>query len=460
MASDLTTRRPGPAALALLEFQSPSAAILTMPTPRAARGVVWVIASMFLAMLAALWFIPVDRVVTATGRIVAQSGTVLVQPLETAIVRSIAVREGQRVRAGELLAQLDPTFAGADRDALRSQVSSLEAEVARLEAEAGGRAFEHSGPDPVWVLQAALFRQRQAERSFRLENYDQRISALEATVSRAVSDAEAYRARLAVARDLERMRSELQRQQVGSRVNLLAAQDNRLEVSRGMSSAEETANSARRDLAAMRAERAAFLENWQTQLSQALTERLRTLSDAREDLRKAELRGRLVELRADRDATVLSIARVSPGSVLQSGEQLITLVAADAPLEVEANVSGRDVGFIGVGDPAAIKFDTFPFALYGMARGAVRVVSADSFTASDPQTPRTASLVPLPRNSTEPFFRARVAIERVELRNVPEGFTPVPGMPMTVDIKVGQRSVIDYLVGRFLAVGQEAMREP
>ena len=120
---------------------------------------------------------------------------------------------------------------------------------------------------------------------------------------------------------------------------------------------------------------------------------------ARESLNKAQLRQQLVELRAERDATVLTVAKVSVGSVLQSGQQFITLVPTDAPLEVEANISGRDDGFVHVGDPVAIKFDTFPYHQYGMADGTVRTVSADSFTAQDEQRNPTGA-VPVPGNTT------------------------------------------------------------
>src|ERR1700751_6432350 len=99
----------------------------------------------------------------------------------------------------------------------------------------------------------------------------------------------------------------------------------------------------------------------------------------------------MVELRANRDAIVLTVPKVSVGSVLQSGQQFITLVPSDAPLEVEANISGRDDGFVHVGDEVALKFDTFPFMQYGMAYGTVRTISADSFTAQDDQrNPTTA----------------------------------------------------------------------
>ncbi|MBV8335002.1 MAG: HlyD family efflux transporter periplasmic adaptor subunit, partial [Alphaproteobacteria bacterium] len=191
---------------------------------------------------------------------------------------------------------------------------------------------------------------------------------------------------------------------------------------------------------------------------QKLAEETRKLSDAREQLNKARLRRELVELKSDTDATVQSVAKVSVGSVMQSGQPFITLVPTDAPLEIEANISGHDNGFVHVGDPVAIKFDTFPYSQYGMAEGAVRVVSPNSFTAQEDARNPTSAL-PLP-NSTDPFYRARIAIDRVALHDVPTGFRITPGMPVTTDIKVGKRTVLKYLLGRVMPIVQEGMREP
>ena len=110
-------------------------------------------------------------------------------------------------------------------------------------------------------------------------------------------------------------------------------------------------------------------------------------------------------------------------------------------------------------DPVAIKFDTFPFTQYGLAYGKVRTISADSFTAADEQRTRSGA-VPLNPSSSEPYFRARITIENVALHDVPVGFRLAPGMPVTADIKVGKRTVLDYLLGRILPVTQEGMREP
>ena len=461
-ALTLTRRRPAaedPTLPAILEFQWPSTAIVNAPIPRSARAIAWVITSMVVVLIALMGLIPVDQVVTARGVVVSQSPTILVQPLETAIVRSIDVRNGQLVRAGDILAHLDPTFAAADASALSVQVAALGATVARLQAEAAGRSSQYSSTDPNQALQAAIFNQRQAERQSKLDSYDEKIDSLKASVTRDEAATENYRQRLVVATRIENMRKQLERQQFDTTMNELIATDTRLTVEGDMENAQNAAATDRKDLNAMTAERDAYVQNWKAGVSQDLADNIQKLNDAKEALNKATLRRQLMELRAARDAVVQSVAKVSVGSVLQSGEEFITLVPVDVPLEVEAIVPGSDNGFVHVGDPVAIKFDTFPYSQYGMAKGSVRIVSPDSFTAQDEaRNPTTA--VPVPAGSTELYSEARIAITQVGLHGVPAGFRVVPGMPVSADVKVGQRTVLSYLLGRVLPVTQEGMREP
>jgi hemolysin D len=444
---------------AILEFQWPSTAIINTPIPRSARGIVWMITSMVAVLIAAAGVIPVDQVVTVRGIVVSKSPTILVQPLDTAIVRSIDVRDGQQVRAGEVLARLDPTFAAADLGALAAQVSGLEAEVSRLRAEAGGQPFTYTGDDPVWVLQASIHAHRIAEFEAKLDNYRHRADELAAVISRSGSDAVGYRERLALARTVEEMWTHLEALQSGSKLNQLQAKDNRAEMARALANAEQTAEGARRDQSALEAERNAYVQGWRAEVSQKLAEANGRMSDAQEQLNKAKLRRQLVELRSELDAVVQSVAKVSVGSVLQSGQQFITLVPADAPVEVEANIFGRENGFVHVGDPVIVKFDTFPYSQYGMAEGTVRIVSPNSFTAQD-EARNPTSAVPLPATTVEPFYRTRIAIDRVALHGVSEGFRVTSGMPVTADIKVGKRTVLKYLLGMVVPVGREALREP
>ncbi len=462
LSRSLARRQSGeadPTLPAILEFQWPSTAIANAPIPRSARGIAWVISSMVAAMVALMGLIPVDQVVTARGIVVSTSPTVLVQPLETSIVRSIEVKEGQQVRKGDLLARLDPTFAAADLGALQAQVSSLEAEVARLQAEAENKPFTAAGDSPDWQLQAAIYGQRKAEYDAKLQNYARQIGELQALVARSDSDAQGFSDRLALAVDVEKMRQQLQAMQVGSRLSTLAATDTRTEIERNLANAQQTAAGAKQKEEATVAEREAYISSWQADVSQKLASALGKLTDTREQLKKASLRRQLVELLAERDGIVQSIAKVSVGSVSQTGQHLLTLVPTDTPLEIEANIPGQEEGFVHIGDPVAIKFDTFPYSRYGMAEGLLRVISPSSFTPQEEERNPTGA-VPLTPQQPETVYRAQITIDHLAMHDVPGGFHLIPGMPVTSDIKVGRRTVLGYLLGRIMPIAQEGMREP
>jgi hemolysin D len=332
-------------------------------------------------------------------------------------------------------------------------------QVSRLQAEAGGQPFAYSGPDPSWLLQASIHEHRIAEFDSKLENYRHRGDELASVISRAESDATSYRERLGIARTVEQMRKQLEVLQAGSKLQMLAATDSRAEMERSLAYAQQTAEGAKRDQSALESERNAYVQGWRADVSQKLAEANGRFSDAREQLNKAKLRRQLVEMRSELDAVVQSVAKVSVGSVLQSGQQFITLVPADAPLEVEGNIFGRDNGFVHVGDPVAVKFDTFPYSQYGMAEGTVRTISPNSFTAQDEARNPTSAL-PMSPATAEPFYRTRIAIDRVALHGVPEQFQVIPGMPVTADIKVGYRTVLKYLLGMVVPLAREGMREP
>jgi len=451
--------RNDPTLPVILEFQSPSTAIVNAPVPRSARSIALIVSAFAFSMLLVMAVVKIDRVVVTQGKVVSTSPTRVMQPLDTSIVRSIEVKPGDRVRAGQVLARLDPTFAAADLGALTAQVGTLQALVSRLQAELDGRPFTYSGTDPNLALQSAIYAQRQAEYNFKIEGYQQRANSLTSMIGRSRSDAVGYETRLQYATSLEAMRMELERLSVGSKINTLAAMDVRADMQRNLSAAQQQAEAGQRDLAALIAERNGYAQLWRSEVAERLSDSLSKLSDAREQLNKAQLHRQLVELRAEVSGTILSIAKVSVGSVLTVGQPFISLVPADAPLEIEVNIPSNQEGFVQVGDEASIKFDTFNYSQYGMSYGKLRMISPDSFSMQDEQRNPTGAVEPAAATMAV-WYRGRITIDRMELRNVAEDFRLMPGMTVVADIKIGQRSVAQYLLGRILPIVREGLREP
>lgn len=455
---------------ALLEFESPSAAVIATPPIRFTSSTAWIITLLVLSLIGVSGLIPIDIVVTATGKIISRAPIMVVQPIDQAIVRSINVHVGQVVKAGDVLAHLDPTFANADMTALQQQVNAYQAQADRDKAETEGKPFVAKKNDPATQLQAALYAQDMAERNFKLEDYRQKINSLEQQVARDLATSAYYRERLQVADQLKGMRLQLQKMLVGSKLESLLAVDNALEIQRNMALTGATAESEKRDLQAMIAEREAYDKDWHSKVLTDLQTVEPQLDQARENLKKAQLRAKLVELRAEHNGVVQYIAPVSVGSVLQAGQQFITVVPEGTVLEAEVDVLGRDAGYIHVGDPVVIKFDTFPYNLYGWADGKVRIVSPDSVyqggAITNPTDPSQGSGVAV---STGPqqavpgatsYFVTRISLDKIALHGTPKGFHITPGMPVTTDIKTGRRTILTYMLSRVLPVAQEGMREP
>ena len=292
------TRQQNSQMPALLEFYSPTAAIIAEAPRGPARGVIWSVSFLVISLGVAAGTIPIDKVVTAPGRVVASDSSIVVQPLDISIVRSINVKEGQTVHKGDLLARLDPTFTQSDQTSTTLQVESLTAEVERLKAEAAGVIYKPTVTTQASMVQQAIFAQRREERMLKHENYRQKLEGLQALLQRASSDIQGYGERAQVAGSVEQKRRELERLGWGSQLNRLQAQDQTLEMKRNLDFAQQTARGAATDYAAMKAEADGDERTWQAQISQDLTDASRKLFDAESSVEKANMHNKLVELRA------------------------------------------------------------------------------------------------------------------------------------------------------------------
>lgn len=432
------------------DFQSHMAEITGAPYPGRVRTTVHVLFAMVVLAIVLASVVHIDRVVSAPGRLVSRTPTLLVQPLESSVLRQVLVRPGQVVAKDDLLVTLDPTISSADVSQLSVTRDALRAQLARLRAEQTGTDLAvPAESDRAGQTEYAIWKARQAEKLSRLAVFDQRIQAINGQISSGLRDAEHYRSRLKVSSEIEQMRSDLARKEVGSRLNVLIAQDSKAEIARNLSNSEQQVITSRHELQSTNAEREAYLQEWQTALTKELAERQTQLNTAEDELSKAQFRRDLVELRAAADATVVSVADVGAGSVVPSGEVLVSLMPANATLEVEAEIAGMDQGFVKVGDEVQVKLNAYEFTRYGTVRAEVRAISEDSFTTRDDGSA-----------AGERFYRVRAEIKSIDLKNVPGDIRLVPGMPLQADIVVGSRPIIANLTDRVLSNTMEGLREP
>ncbi len=448
-----------PTPLALLEFQSPTAAIIAQPVPVIARMMNLWITLMVFGILILSSFMKVDKIISTTGELQSTAATAVIQPFVASIVRQVNVQEGELVHKGQVLAALDPTDASADLTALTAQQQAYSAQVQQLQAQENGMPYEPDPANPASALQLQTYTQQVGQYNFTVDDYSQKIKALQTGIDGYNAQAAYYRQRLGVASNVESMRKNLQQLQVGSKLDTLAATDDRLNMQSSLASAVSSAQQNERDLASQQAERDAFVQQWKANTSTQLSTAINNLTTAEQSLAKARLADQLVVLKAPQDAIVQTVAQVTVGSVLQSGATLMQLVPVNAPLTVSVDINGEDSGYVHVGDEAVIKFDTLPFLQYGTAKGRVINVSPDSFNPQDQATNAVAG-APLPSAPQALYYKAVISMDVLNLHNTPPGFRIVPGMPLGADIKVGTRSVLGYFTRKMLPVAYNSLHEP
>ncbi len=436
------------------QFQSETAALREAPQPAWAHMTVFILGGMLASLLLLAFVTTMDRVVTSvSGKIVPLRAVNVYQALDASIIKTIDVREGEQIKAGQQLATLDPTFAAADVQQLRSQIASLESQVARDEAEIANKklTFEPTSDadkNKYQAIQLAYYDQHTGQYREQVNTYDAQIQQYEATLTKMRADVVTYRNREKIALKIEDMRTMLADSGSGSQLNMLVSQDARLEITRQLEYTMNAIVETQHQVEATKATKETFIQQWNSQLSQDLVTSRTTLDGARAQLEKAVRKQDLVQWTAQEASIVLTKAKLSVGSVLKEGDVLFTTMPLNAPVEGEAWISSRDIGFIRSGDPCVLKVDAFQFVEHGWAEGKVRWISEGAFTTDDDGKP------------VDPYYKIRCTVENSNFRNVPSNFRLIPGMTLSSDIRVGSRSVAMYMLRGGMRGFSESMREP
>jgi len=434
-----------------IDFLPDADEIERRPLPRYVRTTLHLMALAFVLFILWASLSKMDTVVTAHGRLVNPTQNIVVQPLETSIVQRIHVRPGQVVKKGEVLAQLDPTFTQADEQQLRTRLSSLDSQVASLQAELSGRQAPAGGGSSVDnALQAQLAGERQANFAAQKARLTENVQRLRAAIDTNKRDQVVLAERLKSLSQIEAMQERLVAENFGAKMQLLEARDRRLEVERSLVNGRSRDIELARELASAEAEMAAFNKGWRQKSLEDLLSVTRERDSISEQLAKADKRRQLVTITAPVDAVVLEVGKLAQGTVVKEAEQMMTLVPLGAKMEAEVEIDSADIGYIRREAPVHLKLDAYPFQKHGALDGKLRTVSSDSFRREQVA----------PGQGTDAYYVARVDYGNAQLRKMPPGALLLPGMTVTAEIVVGERSIMSYLLWPLTKAMDESIREP
>jgi hemolysin D len=415
----------------------------------------------------------VDIVASAQGKIVPSGRTKVLQPFETGVVRAIHVRDGQNVKAGDLLIDIDSTISEAERNRSKSDLTSVRLDIARLRAAlaqssdplADFKPPEDASPSLIEMQKKFLVNQLNEHRA-KLSTLDQQEKQKEAELATIDATVGKLRAITKVAEERVEVRKALWDQQLGSKLLYLTdlqdlvGQQQELHVQESKYHETEAASAA---IAATREQTAA---EFNRSLSSDLATAEQKASALEQDVVKAEEHIRLQQLTAPIDGVVQQLAVHTVGGIVTTAQALLTVVPSDSQLEIEAMVSNRDIGFVHAGQDAEIKIDTFNFTRYGLLHGKVLSVSQDSITRekgqgqdrSENKSPGAESSSSEPQGQ-ELVYAARVSLDRTHMQIDENKVRLSPGMAVTVEIKTGTRRIIGYLLSPLVRYGHDTLRE-
>jgi membrane fusion protein, hemolysin D len=452
------------------EFLPAALEVIETPASPVGRAIGGLIILFFLLALAWAVIGRVEIVATAPGAIVPSGRTKVIQPLEIGIVRAINAHDGQRVRAGEVLVELDPTASAAERDRLKSELVMARLDIARLTAilsdapDPAGQLVAPPGATPAQislarqliVSQVAGYRAKLAELDRQQAEHRANRAAVAATVDK-------LSALLPVLRQRLEMRETLYNRKLGSKLNYLAEQEPVIESERELVVQNDRLAEAEAALLAIAEQRHQAEAEFRRSHLAELVEEEEKAEDLGQDLVKAEQRLQLQTLTAPVDGVVQQLAIHTLGGVVTPAEALMAVVPADSPLEIEATVSNQDIGFVHAGQKAAIKIDTFNFTRYGLRHGEVLSVSLDAVgadAAAETGTAPGGMAAAQPRSTGGRLaYTARISLDRTTMQTEGGLVDLRPGMAVTVEIDTGTRRVIDYLLSPLLRYSQESLRE-
>jgi len=432
-----------------IEFLPAALALQDKPVHPAPRVIQWCL------MIALIWAClgHMDVVATASGRVVPNGKSKLIQPSTVAVVKAIYVQDGQAVEQGDLLVELDSSLTAADINRLQNELSAVQIDYAR--AELLLKAID-SGQPPKnlaehlpqlkdnelqsvqsWLdgqyqeLQSLLtqadatIKQHQAE----LQSTQILINSLKQTLPLVQEQTEAYKKLLEKDHTSRHSWMEKEQQRLEAERELALQQARYIELQVALKTAQQ--------------QKQTLLAQNRRVLLDLLNQSQQKATSLEQDLSKAQQQHRLMYLTAPVAGNVQQLAIHTAGGVVTEAQPLMVIVPKDQPIEVEALLENKDIGFVYPGQTVKVKVETFTFTKYGAVQGIVQSISSDAIEDE------RLGLV----------YSTRIQLEQDHILVGNKRVKLSPGMAVRAEIKTDQRRIIDYFLSPLKQYVDESLRE-
>jgi len=447
------------------EFLPAALEVLETPPSPLGRGLAFLIMAFFLIAVAWAFLGKVDVLATAPGRIAPTGEVKVIQPLDPGVVRAIHVQDGDHVRAGQLLIELDPTQPQADRDRLARDLMQAKLDMARLTAlksaiETGGAPHfvppADASPEQVEQARAAMQAQYDQEGA-KIADLTQQISQRDADTAEVEAMIAKTKASMPMLEEKEGIYETLKAKGFGTRLAALEAEQQLSEAHHDLDVYAQREDETKAARAALMKERDGTRSQYEVEILADLAKAQQQQNELSQDLLKAENKSAQTELRAPIDGVVDQLQVHTLNGVVSPAQHLMIVVPDTRNLIIQARLSNRDVGFVHAGQSVKVKVETYNFTRYGLVDGTVVGVSRDVVT--DPLAEDASAGASGAARAAAPTYVARIALKRTDMLIDGRRQPLMPGMSVTAEIKTGDRTIIDYLLSPLARRTSESLHE-
>lgn len=460
------------------EFLPAALEILETPPSPTRLALLLIICAFFGSALVWSYFGRVDIFAVANGKIRPTGQIKTIEPLETGRIRAIRVENGQRVKTGDILVELDAIETEADADNLAASLASYQAEALRRRTAIDTVRNGDIAAIPViqWpdAIPATVRERETGVLNNDLGSLRAGIASLKAQEGEKAAERDRLIATTASQVDLigtlqsrVDMRNTLIEKNAGTRSNLYDA----LQTLQAEKATQAANNGwlaqARAEIVTIQAEQTKTREAFVSENAQKMADAERQADDLAHRLVKAKATLDHKTLTSPIDGIVQAVSVTTIGQVVTTGQELMRLVPSNAPLEIEAYVENKDIAFVQQGQDAIVKVEAFPFTRYGTVSGQVTHVAADSIPAPDAQRSegdptQTAKQPDTFAGATRMQGLVYPVIVKPSASFIVADSSKVPlgaGMTVSVEIKTGSRRILEYVFSPLIEISSQAMRE-